>query len=168
MLIKPITMTSKSPLIKKILSLDPTPFYNNITIDPYKRFQPYNAHKFSRDLMFPKNQTNSDNQLVCSCGCGIVLTGRKRRWASKLCSDWTYDVFSIIQGNVNRIIHFLSRKVDYKCNYCGVSGNEVKLDLDHIKSVKHGGSGLWLDNYQFLCKPCHRKKTNNDFGWKSK
>ncbi len=161
-----MSTTSKSPLIQKILSLDPTPYYANITIDPYKRFQTYNVYKFSRDLMFPKNKLNSDNQIVCSCGCGIMLTGRKRRWASKLCSDWTYDVFSIIQGNVSRIIHFLSRLVDYKCNHCGVSGNEVKLELDHLIPIKHSGGGKWLDNYQFLCKSCHRIKTNNDFGWK--
>jgi 5-methylcytosine-specific restriction endonuclease McrA len=54
--------------------------------------------------------------------------------------------------------------VERKCNHCGAE--DCILDLDHKTPVKFSGGGKWLDNYQYLCKKCHRIKTNSDFGWK--
>ncbi len=42
-------------------------------------------------------------------------------------------------------------------------GSKVKKSLweaDHIIAVKDGGGQCGLENYQTLCVPCHRQKTN--------
>lgn len=53
--------------------------------------------------------------------------------------------------------------------YYGDGCDECECDsyeIDHRWPVKFGGGGGWLSNYKKLCKTCHRKKTNSDFGWK--
>ncbi|MFD9789584.1 HNH endonuclease [Streptomyces sp. NPDC059070] len=37
------------------------------------------------------------------------------------------------------------------------------LDVDHIRPLSRGGEDV-SGNCQLLCKPCHKLKTNEDFG----
>lgn len=46
----------------------------------------------------------------------------------------------------------------HQCVQCG---NTENLEVDHIKNVANGGSHD-LDNLQTLCRPCHRKKTQQE------
>ncbi len=57
----------------------------------------------------------------------------------------------------------------YTCQICGISrqyfdditpglGDYLLLEVDHIRSVKNGGSGDDEDNLQVLCWRCNRKK----------
>ncbi|MGK7899162.1 MAG: group II intron reverse transcriptase, partial [Xenococcus sp. (in: cyanobacteria)] len=56
----------------------------------------------------------------------------------------------------------LLKKQNGKCNWCGLPFQEGdKLDSDHIKPVKAGGSNK-LDNRQLLHKHCHDIKTKSD------
>ena len=61
---------------------------------------------------------------------------------------------------------------NYTCQICGISrdfledlcpglGDYLLLEADHIRSVKHGGSGGDIDNLQCLCWRCNRKKGGN-------
>lgn len=63
---------------------------------------------------------------------------------------------------------------DYTCQICGISrdyldslcpglGDYLLLEVDHIQSVKQGGTGRDIDNLQCLCWRCNRKKG----GWKT-
>ena len=56
----------------------------------------------------------------------------------------------------------LLKKQNGKCNWCGLPFQEEdKLENDHIKPVKAGGSNN-LDNRQLLHKHCHHIKTKSD------
>ena len=146
------------PIVQKLLTYDPTDLYLRIheMIDPYKRVQ-----EFSLGQMFP----NPDDG-TCSCGCGVELTGRRTRWASDDCAEIPRRAFFIIKG-YPRDIRFLIRQYygELACVRCGETEMTAQIDIDHIIPVKLGGGGGWLSNYQPLCKPCHRQKTNEDFGY---
>lgn len=50
-------------------------------------------------------------------------------------------------------------KIGHKCVECGATG---KLDVDHIKNRgSHYHLRMTLSNVQYLCRPCHRGKTDN-------
>lgn len=61
---------------------------------------------------------------------------------------------------------------NYTCQICGISkgyidhyipglGDYLRLEVDHIKSVKSGGSGDSADNLQTLCWRCNAKKSGD-------
>lgn len=53
----------------------------------------------------------------------------------------------------------------YKCVECGVAGNGVNLNADHIKPFStHPELRLDLDNGRTLCVDCH--KLTPTYGWK--
>lgn len=141
---------------ERIMYFDPTEIYEKIAhrLNPYKRL-----HNISISLMFP------DIQGYCACGCGVKLGGRKKRWASEMCSSFAWDVRSIICNAHQRPGFYIDKYRGNDCVKCGESGLH---DLDHMIGIKHGGGACWLSNYQFLCKKCHRNKTNEDFGWNKK
>lgn len=45
--------------------------------------------------------------------------------------------------------------------YCQNCGNTGKLEIDHIINLKAGGTDT-PDNLQYLCPPCHNKKTQKE------
>lgn len=110
---------------------------------------------------------------VCACGCSTVpatyskpgaATTLHYRWATSVCSEVAGDVTSIINNYWGRAGFYTTVYAGtYKCSMCPETH---MLDLDHIVPVKHGGGGSWLSNYQWLCKKCHREKTNKDFNHK--
>lgn len=147
---------------RRILEFDPTDIYNRINelglLNPFLR-----KSSVGMDHLFP----NQDGK--CACGCGKELTGRRKRWASKECSEFAIRVFWIIGGYTATLRLLRSAYIGgYKCEVCNESEIYKSVELDHVFPVKFGGGGGWLSNYQFKCKKCHREKTNSDFGYKSK
>jgi 5-methylcytosine-specific restriction endonuclease McrA len=47
--------------------------------------------------------------------------------------------------------------IDPRCDECGVQGDAVSLELDHIVPRGRGGKNN-AKNAHLLCKPCHREK----------
>lgn len=97
---------------------------------------------------------------LCSCGCGVKLTGRRTRWATKQCAADTYFKYTIIQGNVTNIRKELYKTEKGFCRACGVCDNN--WEADHIIPVHKGGGGCGIENFQTLCKECHKGKTKKD------
>lgn len=160
----PIDDTYLKPHVKRVLFFDPSLIYNKINDrglrNPFLRIS-----SVSITSIFSKIEGG-----FCSCGCGIELSGRKSRWASDSCKLFANAIFNIIAGNTQTLRLYRSRLIGgIKCEVCGVQddlGNPI--ELDHLYPVKFGGGGGWISNYQFKCRRCHREKTNNDFGFKSK
>jgi len=49
---------------------------------------------------------------------------------------------------------------EYLCQECKRNGKiAVGTQVDHIKSIKRGGSRLDNSNLELLCKPCHDSKS---------
>jgi hypothetical protein len=55
--------------------------------------------------------------------------------------------------------HFVATRAEYLCEYCLIHEDDtfVGCQVDHIISVKHGGS-TDADNLAYACAPCNRQK----------
>ena len=95
----------------------------------------------------------------CACGCGELLTGRKKRWYSSSCSEKAYEILAVIKGNSSMVRKLLYNRDNGYCNNCGVF--DINWEADHIIPVMAGGGACQLDNYQTLCDNCHKEKTKN-------
>lgn len=104
--------------------------------------------------------TRSDG--TCSCGCGVELTGRKTRWASKGCMDKSYHEYAIIKGNVSIIRMYLFEIKKGFCESCGQNCKDIEWEADHILPVYKGGGGCDITGFQLLCIDCHKEKTKQD------
>lgn len=102
--------------------------------------------------LFPKRNDNT-----CSCGCGVILTGNKRKWASRHCREESVTLFLIIKGDIKIIRRELFKRDKGKCSGCGQFSAE--WEADHIIPVFLGGGACLMDNFQTLCLECHNKKT---------
>lgn len=154
----------KVHLINKVLFLDPAPFFERIhtTGDPLQRFN--TSRKVGIHILFP-NETKG----ICACGCGQELTGKRRRWATDVCSDFPFEVYSIIAGRADTIRKYMWY---YQHGHCAMCGDELcgswqphfvhDYDCDHIHPVHLGGGCCWLSNYQLLHRDCHKEKTKKD------
>lgn len=98
---------------------------------------------------------------LCGCGCGVELTGRKTRWASKECADGAYEKYAILKGNTGIIRKALFVLEQGYCRHCGVYSDDWQAD--HIVPVYKGGGGCGIENFQTLCLDCHKEKTRKDF-----
>jgi 5-methylcytosine-specific restriction endonuclease McrA len=153
----------------RILTFDPAEIYNRLEgrRDPYKRNQ-----SVPIDLIFP------DQDGKCACGCGTILTGRRKRYATDVCKSFVLRVYFILRGDSDVITRVIGAVYGHKCCMCGKTSMELDrpnirddrtpIELEHTLPVKHGGGGSWLSNYTLMCYLCHREKTNKDFGYKSK
>lgn len=47
-----------------------------------------------------------------------------------------------------------------KCSYCGVSGDEAEMTIDHITPISKGGRND-IDNLNLACRSCNSKKNNS-------
>lgn len=56
------------------------------------------------------------------------------------------------------VIDKLYKKYNNTCVFCKRTKEETKLSIDHIKSIKLGGTNDF-DNLQILCLDCNRKKS---------
>ena len=97
---------------------------------------------------------------VCCCGCGQELTGRRTRFATEECRQIALINYYILKGNTKVIRRQLELRDGCICSNCGVKNED--WDADHIIPVHKGGGGCTLDNYQTLCKRCHKAKTKLD------
>lgn len=52
------------------------------------------------------------------------------------------------------------KKANFKCQGCGVSASNAKIEIDHIIPVSKGGSSF-IKNLQALCFDCNRGKGAN-------
>ncbi|HDZ04860.1 hypothetical protein LCGC14_0371020 [marine sediment metagenome] len=123
-------------------------------IDPYKRYQ----KDFKLHEMYPNPPDGT-----CSCGCGVKLTGRRKRWATDDCVKPLLTDYWIIKGDVQTIRNELSKIDRYKCRNCGIQTKWDEWHADHIVEVVNGGGGRGIENYQTLCIPCHKIKTKSLF-----
>ena len=139
---------------ERVLFLNPAFIYQRLSINTYKRTQSHLA--FAN--LFPNIQNG-----YCSCGCGALLTGRRRRWAHHDCTNFALAVWRIIDGQTETLEFYVAKYFGKKCAVCR---SRRALKVDHVVPVKFGGGGCWLSNLQLLCHACHVNKTNVDFGWK--
>lgn len=142
-LIRPINSPKKKKKISVMLD-------NGIKINPYKRIQ----EQLSFDDMFPNR-----NDGICCCGCNNVLTGKKKRWFDRSCSDAAYEKYAILKGYASVIRKLIKKRDKGICAIC--HEYDKKWQADHILAVAHGGGGCGLDNFQTLCLKCHKGKTKN-------
>ena len=147
-------LTKASPYQRRVLLLDPTSIYESIQfkLNPYERYN--YIHFFD---LFPENGK------ICACGCGLEITGRRKRWATNDCQKFAIAVWEVLSGRPV-FTRFLLNIYNggQICRSCGKLGT----DLDHIIPIQKGGGGCWLSNFQMLCNDCHKEKTRQDFGWK--
>ena len=47
----------------------------------------------------------------------------------------------------------------FRCTYCGASGNDVELEIDHIHPISKGGSNH-MSNLTTACRVCNQAKSN--------
>lgn len=93
----------------------------------------------------------------CACGCGVKLTGKQKKWASRECNDNAYRGFSIVKGNNGSIRAQVLERDGGFCVSCGV--HDENWQADHIIPVFMGGGACDLDNFQTLCEDCHKERT---------
>ncbi len=146
--------------IRRVLEFDPTELYSRIDhkINKFKRHA-----GLSMDDVFPYIDG------LCACGCrGITekykYTNGYKKYFSNDCEYFASDVLSIINNYFGKPAQYINYYSGHKCSECC---KKHDLELDHVIGVKQGGGGCWLSNYRWLCKPCHRNKTNKDFGFKN-
>lgn len=109
----------------------------------------------SMTTMFPKRDDG-----ICACGCGQPLTGRRRRWASNTCRDWTLNQYWLLYGDVVAMRKLLRCiKPNTSRVHCDNCGQRAYCEIDHIVEVADGGGACGLDNLQCLCETCHKEKT---------
>lgn len=106
----------------------------------------------SMEHLFPKLDDRK-----CSCGCGLVLLSRQRKWFSKECTNKSLIQFLIIKGDPVIIRSELFKAQQGYCVMCGIYDD--KWQADHIIAVCNGGGGKGMENYQTLCEHCHKQKT---------
>lgn len=89
--------------------------------------------------------------------CGFCGNESKKRWCSKECSNHAVTQMWIIKGDIRVIRKQLFLVDKGACRECG----EITKDweADHILPVHQGGGACGLDNFQTLCKNCHKEKT---------
>ena len=116
-------------------------------MNPFARYQ----RGLAMEQIFPSREGE------CSCGCGMPLTGQRRRWASTKCNQSAYIHFAIIKGNGRIIRQELWKRDHGFCRKCGVLDD--RWQADHIVEVVRGGSACDLSGFQTLCLECHHEKT---------
>ncbi len=118
--------------------------------------------KLKSNLFEVREWMRSGNQNICP-NCGKSVPQKNWVWCSHdcrdavtmLCGEYGYpawprwSVLARWQG-----IEYL----DVRCALCDQDGD---MDLDHILALGLGGLDH-LFNWQFLCRPCHKKKTAID------
>lgn len=146
----------------RVLFFDPKPIYDRIDVNHFLRIQSVPIGK-----MFPEIDK------FCGCGCGVELSGRRKRWATDQCKYFAQAVWGIINGHSEIISSYLNLYHGIiACVECGLTDSYKEyanglcvnsIHKDHIIPVFKGGGGCWLSNYQYLCDNCHKQKTKTDF-----
>lgn len=94
-----------------------------------------------------------EDERICH-HCFVVKTkGNSKSCSSEICKDWLAKVkdYSICRKQAE------SRDGKY-CTLCGLNGEFVQFEVDHIKPVSLDGTGD-LENLRVLCLDCHKSET---------
>lgn len=96
------------------------------------------------------------DHMQCSRNCyGLYCFQHKPRKAIKQKGKHTIE-YEEWRDNV--AIPYLDATYGHSCVHCGATG---KLDVDHIKPRgSHYNLRMVLSNVQYLCRNCHRAKTD--------
>lgn len=157
---------------RRVITCDPNPYFQlAYSIPEFSHYKRRNS--VGMETIFPQPNKN-----ICACGCGKKLPKRRKRWASDQCRDFAFYITQIIIGDAQIIRTVMRELYSEQCFICGKSDNDfqipenptkslqyemaTKIHLDHIIPVHQGGGSLWLDNYQFLCIDCHKKKSKEE------
>lgn len=126
-------------------------------IDQHKRYQ----KTLYFNELYPEKKDG-----YCDCGCGKQLEDKKR-WATNKCINPLLTEYYILKGKTSTIREELIKRDNIDDNiYCASCNGHIDnndWDGDHIIEVRHGGGGCDLDNYQILCKCCHKEKTKFNY-----
>lgn len=57
----------------------------------------------------------------------------------------------------SKIRHVLFKKANYRCEECGATNKETRLEIDHVVPWVKGGQTI-IENLQVLCITCNRVK----------
>src|SRR3954469_21979808 len=126
------------PEDERVLFFDPAALYQRHCIEVYSRAQ----KRLSFPVLFPQVEHG-----ICACGCGQLLSGRRRRWATEQCTRFAVNVWRIIDGQVDTVKYFMKlyNKGTRRCDSC--KKGRMRFELDHCIPVHAGGGGCWLNNY---------------------
>ena len=101
------------------------------------------------------------NDGKCRCGCGGEVAAPRRVWCSPECTTRAVRTFRILKGDSREIRHALYGRDRGRCAACQRRCGRRAWEADHIVPVAHGGAGCDLENFQTLCRDCHRAKTTD-------
>lgn len=119
-------------------------------IDKYKRYQ----KSLRIEHLYPLKEDG-----LCRCGCGNKVIKPRRVWANDKCAKKALHNFFVVKGDVTSIRILLNKRDNGICANCGDRTDDWQAD--HIIEVRDGGGGCGLDNFQTLCKDCHKEKTHD-------
>lgn len=95
---------------------------------------------------------------TCICGKVVNTKTKTRRWCGDDCRNIAYAARCAISYGPDYSYFREFRGIG--CQSCGEVA--TGMEVDHIIPVAMGGGMRWFDNYQLLCKSCHREKTKRD------
>jgi len=73
-----------------------------------------------------------------------------------------YDHRRTALGDISGTIRYeVLKRAGFRCELCGISAEERRLEVDHILPRKHGGEDV-LENFQGLCWLCNANKGAGD------
>jgi 5-methylcytosine-specific restriction endonuclease McrA len=109
----------------------------------------------------PTNTYNEPLTHACGCGCGRITVRLKDHFVDQSCKDVVYRVSEMIANPGRRLTKFICEHVNHStaCQHCQQDQRVSELELDHILEVNEGGGMCWLENFQVLCRQCHKAKT---------
>lgn len=92
--------------------------------------------------------------------CATALTGKQKRWCSRNC-QWEWKRNHLYTQSKRRL---LATNAWYECDHCGWWFQGTDIEVNHKVQAfgRHNKADCvhHQDNLEILCKPCHRKVTN--------
>lgn len=115
------------------------------------------------DMRFPTAKDNGSGGTYLS-QLHNYLSARSACAEAHCALDESWDFYSPQKKNrqMGPGVRFdVFKKCDYRCQICGATAADGKLEVDHIVPVSKGGTGE-EDNLWVLCFECNRGKTDKD------
>lgn len=124
---------------RRLITLDPTIYYQRAETLPF--FSYYRrTNTVSSEIIFPQ-----PDKAICACGCGQKLSGRRRRWATDECADFSTQLLLVLSGDSVFIRLVLSMLMEERCFICGINDNEYpRIDYPTPGPIKdHTNKEEW-------------------------
>lgn len=130
-----------------ILAFDPTEVYNRLgdLVNPFLR-----RNRIGIEQTFPDHRNG-----LCGCGCGKMLEGRRRRWATKECSVVPVLATSIINGDTSCIKPIISALYSNKCFVCNSTDADFKRTVELPLFKRNMNEEEWKDYRRQYNKSLH-------------